>query len=414
MPGQIGIAEVLAALVAILFLAYLLSELRKLLRRIWEWFKSSACRVRKKIKRFWNKFLLHLAPYIGWAPKAAIQAVIIAAVSALAPFLFGIFEKVLSDQLHTTSCFWRDAMANVLVAVTAGLLVALILFFTRERRIKFADDMLMRLSEAVQPDGGLDADIVPFTPWDPSWLADGRRNPYFNIDRGLEGSKEWMIVVQQISLGKGGAHTIGCLVEQIDRLEERQGEIREKRKEGAKSGEEPKMPPEVKWVCFTSKTGRFHAVQDYAIFRYQIKIKRNAAYIDFLNQIHEAQFRGIIDTNIKRSEPQTGEEPPQIYPDAIPGLETFWIEKGITNEQALKCLTAEKKKAAMLIRSKKTGEPLGMISVKRLAEHVLFECLSKRTLNNADDVTGMSGNEPPGSGPRITPPGAWRRGPRCA
>jgi len=302
--------------------------------------------------------------------------------SVLVPALIGCLVWTFLGQVKTG--ILHDATTNVFVAIVAGFTAALLVSTFRNHRIKLSDRLIERLAERVRPDGGLDADQAPFRQKDPRWLDDGKSRQYENLDQPSKKAVRWMAVVWQASNPPYSQHTIDCLREQIDALETK---IADLKMESARAGE-PSQVPAVEWVCFVSKTGKFGAFQDYRIFRYQIRQKRNASYLALLNAVTEDEFTKAIEDNITRSDPQTDENvPPQYYSDAIPGLQKFSIEKGKTNEDALKDMAAGNKIRAMLISNTEAAEPRGVITLKELAERMLFEPLRNYRPQSKLDVT---------------------------
>jgi hypothetical protein len=347
--------------------------------------EAFVCRAGKIVCRTRSRVRALVLPVLRRVPNAASYSVFVLLASVVAPallcFIVGQF---------TPYRFPLDPIPNALVAIVAGFTTALFVSSLRERRTKFAGEVTEKTIEAALPDGGVDVDKFPFRTKDPRWLDDGKEKKYENIDQGLRQSAEWMIVLRQARSPAHGEYSIDCLDEQIREVEKRIKRI-EKELEDDECG---RKPPAVRWVCFVSSSGKFYAMQRFPIFRYQIKEKRNSAYLKLLNAKTEDQFKAGVTENINRSKPQTGDEPPQYYSDAIPGMSPFWIEKGITAENALFAITAEGESDAMLISDRTDREPLGVVSSHGLATKLLLNPLKKRQLQGSQDVAGRFGRLP--------------------
>lgn len=361
----------------------------RIVQRLYWWLRARWRRVRKIISCWLQRIGRVLSPLLRRVPDAALYVAWVLLASTMAPWLFCVFYGHLAG--HMPSGFLRDATANILVAAVAGLSTALFVSSLRGRRIKLSDQLLEELAGSVAPDGGIETNIVSFEPKDPRWL-DGTMRHYNNIDEGSEESVEWLIALRQRGGPLRGEYSIKCLQEQIDAIEARINRIKARRQDKGDTHEAPAL----RWVCFVSFTGRYHALQRYDVFRYQITRKENAAYVEILNAENERKFWEAIDKNIKQSSPQTGTDAPQYYSDAVPGLECFWIENGTTRENALRIMTAAGKPRAMLVQRKNEGAPLGVVTIKTLTEPILFGPLKARGLQGSQSDTDRSGSTPPG------------------
>jgi hypothetical protein len=319
------------------------------------------------------------------------------AVSVVAPGLLVVFDKALRGWMDAS---YSSVTATMLIAVTAGFTTALFVSLLRGDRIKLAEGVLAGLTGAAATDYGVDADIVPFYPEQPLRHS-GTRSPYSNVNWGSELADEWMVGLRQLDGRSSGQYTIESLREQIDNLEKRRAKI-------VAELETALCPPchsapALNWVCFISKKGRFHAHQDYQVFRHQIYDRKNAAYLTLLNETDEPKFWAEIRKNMDLSRPQTTPGLAVQHPDAIPGLECFWIEKGTSREGAVRQLVANNKVRAMLVRDQREGAPLGIVSLKKLMEPVLFKPLTDLGLAEVPAPPAAYG-EPPGLVRPATPP----------
>lgn len=329
--------------------------------------------------------------------KAFLYTVGVLAVAALAPLLFVVFDKALRSWMDAS---YSAVTAAMLIALVAGFTTALFVSALRGDRIKLAERVLDGLGATVTTDYGVDANLVPFEPEHPLRHS-ATVSPHHNIALGSQLADEWMVGLHQLAHPNSGRYTIESLREQIEELERRQAAIKAKLETDLCPASRP--APALKWVCFISNNGRFHAQQDYQVFRHQICDRKNANYLTLLNQTDENAFWAEIKKNMDLSRPQATPGVAVLHPDAIPGLDCFWVEKGTSREGALRLLIANNKVRAMLVRDQREGTPLGVVSLKKLMEPVLFKPLTDLALAEVP-VPPAAYGEPPGLARSATPP----------
>lgn len=339
------------------------------------WLDKTICRwkarsQRKKNDRHrWRRRVGNrLAPLKRHIPAGLFYALWVLLLSTLAPLLFVVFDQAMRGWMNAP---YSVVTANMLVAAVAGFTTALFVSSLRGDRIKFAERVLDGLKADATTDTGVDADKVDFIPQPPLRHSETTYD-YHNVREGSEKAEEWMIILRQRKNANAGRYTIESLCEQIKALERWHQQIKTKIEACGFCC----PPPAVNTVCFISAKERFHAMQDFKVFRNQIMDRGNAAYLKLLNEIHENAFWEAIDQNMQHARAQTTPGAAVHHPDAIPGLECFWIEKGTTREDSLRLLIANKKARAMLVRNRRVGTPLGTVSIEKLAEQVLFQPLA--------------------------------------
>lgn len=343
---------------------------------------------KKKDRRRWRqRWRNRLEPLQRHIPAALSYTLYVLLLSAFAPLLFVVFDQAMRS--------WMDApysivTANILVAAVAGFTTALIVSSLRGDRIKFAERMLDGLAAGTTPDNGVDADKIDFIPQQPLRHSETTYR-YYNIRQGSGKAAEWLITLRQVHNAYAGRYTIESLCEQITALEQWHQQIKTAIEKCGICCRVPAMNT----VCFISNKGRFHALQDYKVFRNQIMDRGNKAYLMLLNETHEDKFWQIIDDNMQRAKPQTAAGATVHYPDAIPGLECFWIEKGTSREGSLHLLIGNKKARAMLVRDQREGTPLGTVSLETLAEQILFQPLDDGQLAQSA-LPDANHSRPPG------------------
>jgi len=331
---------------------------------LWCRWRAHRRRCRNDQRRRWQRLALWLEPLHRHVPAALFYTLFVLLTSVAAPLLFVVFDKALRG--------WMDALystvtACMLIAAVAGFTTALFVSTLRGKRIKFAERVFDALAGKAATDHGVDADLVRLYPQHPLRHSDTAWH-YYNILYGSEHADEWMICLHQLQNQASGSYTIENMIEQIEALERRHRAIRDE----IVRCNICRQPPAIDWVCFISNTGRFCAMQSYATFRHQIVDRRNGRYLALLNQTDRNAFWKEIQDNMAHAGPQTTPGAAVVHPDAIPGLECFWIEKGTSREDALRLMIRNKKVRAMLVRDLREGAPLGVISLSTLAEQILF------------------------------------------
>lgn len=336
-------------------------------KRRWE---HANRRAQRKYNRHcrWQRFQLGLDPLNRHLPAAAAYTLCILSVSALTIAIFATFDQAVRGWIGAP---FSRASENFLLAIAASFVTALTLSAARGRRIKFAEAVQDALAGKVATDHGVDADLIQFFP-EPPLHHSMTPGTYYRAKEGSKTAVEWMVCVRQLSTSDKGRYTLEALGEQITDLEQWHAEVKTKL---SKSDPNPKVPA-IDWVCLMSNKGRFMAYQPYAVFREQIINRRNSSYLTLLNQTDENAMWTTTKDNVDHSKPQTAPGPSITYNDAIPGLDSFWIEQGATREEGLRDMIANKKARAMLVRNQQEGTPLGVISLTTLAEQVLFKKLA--------------------------------------
>jgi hypothetical protein len=328
--------------------------------------------------------------------RAALYVAMVLLAAVAAPTLFLFFGRLIGsfkpDVLH-------DEAAIALVAAGSGFVIAIAVSTLRGRRVALAEQLLGKLVGWVTPDGGHQVAIVDFWPMSQGW-REGIITHHYGLEKAPLRASEWLVALHQVGGVCRGSHSLAFLKSQIEALELRGAVAKQEWKNAPKCGSEtcppPPPAPEPKWVCFVSLNGRFHAMQPWNVFRYQIVTKENAAYPRILNASTEKAFFEEITKNMEQSRPQTNNGEPQYYSDAVPGLERFWIEADTTNENALKILAENNRGRAMVVHSKKEGGPWGVVTLGALAESVLFKLLRELKLTGLQPHSGRSGSTPPG------------------
>lgn len=329
--------------------------------------------------------------WLGKARTALTYSGCVLVVATLAPAVFGLLHMALRGWVGEPYAAGSASMGS---AAVAGFATALFVSSLRGTRIELAEKVIGSLAAPAMPDTLLEADPIAFEPYRPLWHGQ-TSHPNYNIRLGTKNAGEWMVILRQLANPPNGHYTIERLAEQIKELEDWHDTTAKKLKHRKP---QPPLPP-INWVCITDNTGRFHAVQDYKVFKHQIAVRRNSAYVDLLNLTTEEELWCALQKHMDQARAQTGDGAAVYYPNAIPGLECFWIAKGATREAALRLMLAQKKSAAMLVRDAELGIQAGVITAKKLAEQILFEPLAGTGLDGvALDPTGHAA--PPGLPPQ--------------
>jgi hypothetical protein len=398
------LGELLGLCLAIWIATYVLNwlwriwlKLLGILTNIWEAVKAWWRRLRNRISEQFRQLRQDLEPLTRSIPRIIVYCISVLALSVAAPWLFLAFGRTLGD---IRPDLLHDAAANTLVAAVAGFSVALLTSALRGRRIVLAENMLRALAGTAMPDRGWTVDVVPFVPRDRHW-DEHTVTTHFHIAGRSSKAPEWIIALNQAGGLYRGTYALEFLGSQITALENRLQEIRLDRSNEARYTGFERPPPVVQWVCFVSRTGRFHAMQRYDTFKRQITHERNPAYLDILNADSETAFAREIQEHMRRSTLQTGTVEPSCCSAFIPGLECFWIENGTTRETALRLLAAADRPRAMLVRERPDGGPLGVVTVEGLTRAIVFRALDDARLAGAPPRAGEDHAAPPWYTPRV-------------
>jgi hypothetical protein len=288
-------------------------------------------------------------------------------LSLAAPALYLLLDHYIPA---ATQPLLPDYRLMALVAAFSGLTAIIVMSLLRERVTALATLILERRATTVCPDDKFEAGRIQY-------MIDRYALSFINYLRGqVGGTREWMIILHQAEPGASRRHrySIDGLVQQTTILEQYLRQI------AARNRNAQTRAPVVKWVCFVSNEGKFCAFQKYSIFRFHILVKKNARYAAILNNNTAAEFEDAIDIDIRLSDQFSIADAQNtmretVIPDAIPGLQKFWLRQEITNEMALSFLVQEGKSHAMLVSTRDLHEPLGIVSVGNLARQVLLEPL---------------------------------------
>jgi len=349
--------------------------------------------LRHKIRLWRQRLLKWLKITLRHGRHAAVYIICVLVLSLIAPVLFVVLRRLLGGP--SVGCQY-DTAAIMLVAAVTGFAIAFVVSALRGRRTAFAEKTLDALAATVEPDAGTKISLVPFFPMTHHW-ADGSISRHYNVEVGRAGDTEWLVALQQAGGPYRGAYTLSFLKSQIEALERYHGAVKANR--AAKSGQTDGKSdhPAISWVCFVSATGRFHALQSWKVFRYQIIMKENAGYLRILNAGPEDAFWDDIKKNMDQSSPQTNpSQEPQYFSDAIPGLDCFWIAAETTRENALRLMAEANKARAMLVEKDHAGAPLGVVTFDGLTKSTLVKHLKDQELECTQPRAGRSGAEPPG------------------
>jgi hypothetical protein len=328
---------------------------------------------RRGFKAWLARFCRSLLPYTHSALKALLYIVLILTASVAAPQL----EKWIGDALSLLLPNECEVLRNCLtISVVAGSSTALLFIFVREKPLSFANRILARLSGSVNTcTSGMPPETVKFVPCAEAQRLTGGKREYFNIECARRGVDEWMLILPQIST-PSRKYTIECIEQQLNRVQELIEKENEKRERNCREG-----ALEVKWVCFVSSDGGFHAFQPYKTFCFHIQVKHNSRYAAILNSKTKRDLTKAIQTEIdltqrfKITDP-TGTEREAFVPDAIPDLDKTWLRKGAKNSDYLEILVGENKGKAMLVTGCGNSEPIGVLTSTELTKFVLYEPLT--------------------------------------
>lgn len=338
-------------------------------------------RIRNPHQMLWNGFVALCNS--SWGP--AVNLAVIVVISLAMPWCFAEFRDLL---VHDFPQYGPpDKSAIILVCLVSSLAATAFITVTRAARVVMSERLITKLLGDVTPPGGHTADLIWFRPIIHNRIADGPVMHYHDLDKGLPESDEWVVLLQQISKPATQGYTTKNLEEQIDQLEQRLEEVKKSRHG---------VVPVLNWVCFVSNSGRFHARQSYNTFEFEIRKRRNGSYDALLNCADEIKFWEILKSHITATSPKKGEASPGIELNTIPGLETFWIAKGIDTETAIKTMIKLGQKRAMLVSSNQHGRPLGEITVDGLFDSAISEPLKKSGLESKQNPEGRYGDTPPG------------------
>jgi hypothetical protein len=364
---------------------------QKRLRR--RWAKEAArTRARNERRRHYRLLRKFFEPFTSGAPQAVGYIIGILIVSIAAPALVLLLTPHAGCDAH--QCFYRDGALGAEIALISGLVVAFLVSALRGRRIALAERVLAALKGSIEPDGPGGPDIVPIVPPDKYW-HDGTRTRFDNIDEGSSEAPEWVVALRQTGGPYQGRHTLDSLKRQIKQFNERLEGIQKERAEEARYTGKLRPVPAIKWVCFVSKTNRFHALQSYEVFLDQIIVKENVAYLHILNADSEAAFWQEIQKHMINSAEKTHQGEPINYPNAIPGLECFWVGAGMTREAVLRILAKHGKARAMLVNARTEGKALGVVSWSEVIQKVLLQHLDQLDLKGGDADDSRYGKTPP-------------------
>jgi hypothetical protein len=358
-------------------------------------FRSAFAYSKRKVRTFW-RWMLPLwrlgERIIRRVPKATVYVIGVLTLSLAAPGLFVALDDYFAHDLQWPPVIFRTSLSAAIVAVLAGTATAFLVSALRDRRVKFAGQVLETLSSKVKTDN--DVERVSFEPArDRAWYETGERE-YYNLKEAPESAEEWMLILPQLGETPRELYTIDNLDTQLRKLQAKVERINDGRKTGyiakeiernnALPAQERNINPfpedkklKVKWVCYVSASGRFHAYQRFETFRFDITTRQNSRYVQLLNHRNETDFDAAIDEEIARAKDRSDGQRAAADPDVIRNLGRSWVGRGCTTETVLAFMNSRSEAHAMIVRDNEFREPIGVVTAEHLAARVALEAAEK-------------------------------------
>lgn len=397
--GQEITLIVIGVIVAIYLLLKAWNGFRKWFIRVWDRYKKKFSRWRERSRSYILQLRYDLRFLTRPLSRAIVYILCLLPLAAFAPKLFLFFVKEIGNSV---SDIYKEEIASAFVAIVAGIVPTAITSSLRGHRIALVEKVLDALTGAIAPDRGFTTAIVDFYPKSRHW-ADGTFSKHQQIECAPERAPEWVVAVYLAGGSYKGSYDLNFLKSQIEALERKRNEIKNERHACDISGDP--IVPVMNWVCFVSSKGRFHAMQKYEEFRHQIIVKENSAYLHMLNASNEDALWREITQHLEHSKPKTGNQKPECCTDTISGLDTFWIEQGTSRETALKMLARAGRSRAMVVRKCTSGAPLGVVTVDKLLQDILYLPLERVGIATPDAGGHYDHTKPPFFTPSApTPP----------
>jgi hypothetical protein len=130
----------------------------------------------------------------------------------------------------------------------------------------------------------------------------------------------------------------------------------------------------LKWICFTTRSGKFVAYQPHYVFAHEIVYKGVNKSIDILNTYEEDKFRNEIVESVDH--PESASHAPFDF------LREAWSDSAhehVTTREALKVLlsASDWTKDHMMLVSY-DDKPVGVVSLRALVQRIFREILDER------------------------------------
>ncbi len=272
-------------------------------------------------------------------PLAAVAGLTVLAMAAAAPLLWvdkiGVFKS-------------NTALVHFAVAVAYMLLVLLTVIFVLQRSFRgevFGRRLMDRLSYHAFPDGGHFTHRIALKSRRYRWLF------VMQLSCIPKDEHEVMIIAPQIS-HKNRTYDVGSIRTQFDALKEHM----KSRAQGMDA---------LKWVCFTTRNGKFAGYQPYHVFYNEVVAKGADITIKVLNTVDTKQFEAAV-----RELAST--ELASMFP--YNALRETWsdsVGEGISNREALRQMLNspdEYKDHTMLVSADQ--KPVGILTLRGLVRRL--------------------------------------------